>query len=107
MNILREETVKTCRVLNPAPFFNGSVHFGHFGPFLTIWPFPDQLNNFKHSQATVGMAVAVARVEAVTTVDKVGGSSEISLHFIVMAINSQYNRNNHQKRDCRPREEPT
>ena len=42
------------------------------------------------------MAVAVARAEVVTTVDKVGGKSEISLHFIVMAINSQHNQDNHQ-----------
>ena len=58
------------------------------------------------------MAVAVARAEAVTTVDKVGRRrSKISLYskiyFIVMAINSQRNQNNHQKRDCRSRKEPT
>ena len=43
------------------------------------------------------MALAVARAEVVTTVDKVGRMrSKISLHFIVMAINSQHNQDNHQ-----------
>ena len=41
----------------------------------------------------VGMAVAVARAEVATTVVKVGRrmGCEISLHFIIMAINSQHN----------------